>query len=323
MRLSTIYAGLLLATMGFTAQGQTNPSLTDSFQAFWSAAQGRSFAEQEALWDKYVETPRQDAYDSVVWEKRDYPDWRKLKDATLVLRFAAYPRLASQIPGAVASLEAAIPVQAAKFRELFPDASKQPPVVVVLAPDFDSKSGVLGDGKPVLALAIDTLLLEKADLSILFPHELFHVYDATHAGISNDGVMPKADLTLPLFEEGLATYVSTLVAPGHRDGEYLLQDSLGELPAARLTEVAKRFLADADQPAIETADSKAYGRWFESSGKPFQADLPNRTGYWLGLNLIREMTKGHSLREMAAWPPAKAQQETRAALVALAGQTRS
>jgi hypothetical protein len=178
---------------------------------------------------------------------------------------------------------------------------------------------VLKDGKPVLALAIDTLLLEKADLSILFPHELFHVYDATHAGINNDGVMPKADLTLPLFEEGLATYVSTQVAPGHTDGQYLLQDDLGTLPPARVAEVAGRFLADANQPAIETADAKAYGRWFESSKKAFQADLPNRAGYWLGLNLIREMVKTHPLQEMAAWSPAKAQQETRAALKTLAG----
>jgi hypothetical protein len=304
-----------------TAQSQTAPSTADSFKTFWSAAQGKPFAEQEALWDKYVEAPQQDVYDYIVWEKRDYPDWQKLKDATLALRFTDYPRIADQLPGAITSLQAAIPVQAAKFHELFPNAPIHPPVVIVLAPDFDAKSGVLADGKPVLALGIDSLLLEKADLSIIFPHEIFHIYDAIHAGITNDGVMAGADLTLPLFEEGVATYVSTQISPGHSDGQYLLQDDLGTLPAARLREVAKRFLADANRPAIDTADSKAYARWFESSNQaPYQADLPNRSGYWLGLNLIREMVKTHSLQEMAAWSPAKAQQETRAMLLKMAGQ---
>lgn len=305
-----------LAMLCCTAQGQAAPSIADSFQSFWSAAQGKPFAEQEALWDKFIEQPRQELYDWVVWEKRDNPRWEEEKTSALKARFAAYPRIAAQIPAEIHSLEAAIPAQAARFRNLFPDAPANPSVVVVLAPDFDSKSGVQADGKPVLALSMDTLVLEKADTDILFPHELFHLYDADRAGITNDGVMPGSNVTLPLFEEGLATYVSTQVTPGHTDGQYLLQNSLGALPAARLPDVARRFLADADQPAV---DSKAYARWFEGNDKPFQADLPNRSGYWLGLNLIREMVKTHPLKQMAAWTPAKAQEETRAALTRMAG----
>jgi|SRR6185312_3262539 len=315
----SLAAGMTAAAYACASLAEASPSLSDSFQAFWRAAQGKPFSDQEALWDKYIESPRQDVYDSIVWEKRDYPNWRKAKDANLALRFASYPKIGDQIAAAASSLASAIPVQAKKFQQLFPDASAEPPVVMVLAPDFDSKTGVLTGGKPVLALSVDTLLLEKADVSILFPHELFHIYDATQAGITNDGVMPGADLTLPLFEEGLATYVSTLVEPGHTDAEYLLQGSLGALPTSRLGDAARRFLADAGQPAIESATSKAYGRWFESSNIPFQADLPNRSGYWLGLNLIRQMVKSHSLQEMAAWSPAKAQQETHAALTLMAG----
>lgn len=305
-----------LALLSCSAQGQETASIADSFQAFWSAAHDQPFEQQEALWDKFIEQPRQELYDWVVWEKRDNKQWAKEKTSALKTRFAAYPRIAAQIPAEIHSLETAIPVQAARFRNLFPDAATNPSVAVVLAPDFDSKSGVLADGKPVLALSMDTLILEKADTDILFPHELFHLYDADRAGITNDGVMPGSDLTLPLFEEGLATYVSTLVTPGHTDGQYLLQNSLGALPAGRLPDTAKRFLADAGQPAV---GSKAYARWFEGNDTPFQPDLPNRSGYWLGLNLIRQMVKTHPLQDMAAWSPAKAQQETRAALTLMAG----
>lgn len=307
------------AVYGDTASSQT-ASIAASFQAFWSEAQARPFEEQEALWDKFIEQPRQELYDRVVWEKRDYPHWEQEKTGALRARFAAYTTISSQIPAAADTLEAAIPAQAARFRKLFPDAPANPHVAVLLAPDFDSKSGVQADGTPVLALAVDTLLLEKADTSILFPHELFHLYDAIHAGISNDGVMPDTKLTLPLFEEGFATYVSTLVSPGHTDGQYLLQATLGALPVSRLPEVARRFLTDADEPTIDPKNnSLAYGRWFEGSDKSYQADLPNRSGYWLGLNLIRLMAKTHTLQEMAAWSPAKAQEETRAALLLMAG----
>jgi hypothetical protein len=313
-------AALSSAAFGAAATGTTQaPPLGDSFQAFWNAAQGQPFEKQVTLWDKIIEVPRQELYDWVVWEKRDDPNWQKEKAFALRSRFADYARIGGQIPAAVAKLETDIPVETARFRTLFPDAPAKPSVAVVLAPDFDSKSGVLSDGTPVLALSIDTLILEKADLSILFPHELFHLYDANHAGITNDGVMPGAKLTLPLFEEGLATYVSTLVSPGRTDGQYLLQESLGALPASCLPEIAQRFLLDADKLAIDPADgSMANARWFEGSNKRYQPDLPNRSGYWLGLNLVRQMSKTHPLAEMASWSPAQAQEETRAALMVMA-----
>lgn len=317
------YVAAIALTMGaavVTASDASSTSIAASFEVFWHAAQGLPFEQQEALWDRYIEQPRQELYDWVVWEKRDYPAWQQEKDYALKARFVAYAKIGDQIPAAAANLDAAIPAQVARFRALFPDAPAKPAVAVVLAPDFDSKTGVLKDGTPVLALSIDTLLLEKADPNILFPHELFHLYDAKHAGITNDGVMPGTKITLPLFEEGLATYVSTQVTPRHTDGEYLLQASLGALPASRLQEAAQRFLADADAPTIDPAHhSMAFGRWFEGNDKPYQTDLPNRSGYWLGLNLIRQMAKTYSLPEMAAWGPAQAQEQTLTALRQMAG----
>jgi hypothetical protein len=166
--------------------------------------------------------------------------------------------------------------------------------------------------------AVDTLVLEHADMSVLFPHELFHLYHAEHAGIQNDGVMAGADLTLPLFAEGLATYVSSVLSSGHSDGQLLLQNDLGALPVARLPEIAGRFLADADKKAIDPAHPEAFGRWFMGSKAKYQPDLPNRAGYWLGFHVIRQMRRHYTLREVASWSPSKAQMQTRAALLQMA-----
>jgi hypothetical protein len=278
-----------------------------SFQAFWQSANRQPFARQEQIWNQLVEAPRSDLYASVVWEKQHRPDWQVQKQRLLQARFAQYPELASRIPEEARALRATITTQSLRFRMLFPDADAHPPIVLVLAPNFDAKSGVLSDDTPVLAFAVDSLLLEQANLDIVVPHELFHLYHARHAGIRNDGVMPGVDLTLPLFEEGLATYVSAQLSPGHADGELLLQGDLGEIPASRLPVVAGRFLDDARYKAIDPAHPEAFRRWFNAAITPYQRDLPNRAGYWLGLQLIRHLRHSYSLMQIVAWSPTQAE----------------
>lgn len=306
--------------MASAPQVQAAPPIEQSFTTFWQVAKDKPFAEQEVLWDKFIEAPRQDLYQSVVWEVRNYPDWKRQKDASLKVRFDQYRSISGDIPKGVRDIDAALTVQAKRFAQYF-GSSGQPRAVVVLAPHFDAKSGVMPNGDPVLALAVDSLLLEKASLDIVLPHELFHLWDAEHAGITNDGVMPDTHLLLPLYEEGLATYVSTVVSPGHTDGEYLLQNDLGALPDAKLPEAARRFLIDADVLTIDPVKHKTsdtFARWFEGGNKPYQADLPNRSGYWLGLHTIRILMRSHTLTEVASWHPAEAEKQTRAALMVLA-----
>lgn len=296
------------------------PPIDQSFTTFWQAAKDKPFPEQELLWDKLIEGPRQALYQSVVWEVRNHPNWKQEKDGALKARFDQYRTMGDKIPGGVHAIRAALDVQAKRFAQYF-GAPVQSRAVVVLAHDFDAKSGVMPNGDPVLALAVDSLILEKASLEIVLPHELFHLWDAEYSGITNDGVMPDTHLLLPLFEEGLATYVSTVLSPGHTDGEYLLQSDLGALPDAKVPEVAKRFLVDADVLTIDPVEhktSKAFTRWFQAGKSPFQTDLPNRSGYWLGLHTIRALTRHHTLREITSWSPSKAEKETRAALMAMA-----
>ena len=271
-------------------------------------------AEQLQQWDRYIEAPRCDVYASVVWEARNHSDWALRKQRYLQARFADYPSLAAGIPGEAASLQQALDQTLPRFRRLFPDASTHPPVYAVLAPNFDAKSGVLADGTPVLAFAVDSLLLEKASLDIVVPHELFHLYHAQHAGFSNDGVMPDVPLTIPLFEEGLATYVSSQLSSGHSDGDLLLQADLGAIPAGRLPGIARRFLADARCKAIDSQHPDAFKRWFNASATAYQSGLPNRTGYWLGLQMIRYLRKSNSLARIASWTPAQADVEVMSAL---------
>ncbi|WP_188793582.1 hypothetical protein [Dyella nitratireducens] len=304
---------LLLASIAPTS-GAEAPSITTSFNEFWTAAKGQPFLQQEHAWNRTIEATRRDIYDSVVWEKQQDPYWQARRQIWLKARFAKYPALAADIPAEVHAVQDAVAKQSVRFKMLFPDADTHPPITILLAPNFDAKSGVLSSGKPVLAFAADSLLLEHAQLDIVVPHELFHLYHAQHAGIRNDGVMPDAPLTLPLFEEGLATYVSGELAPGHTDGELLLEDELGAIPANKLPDIARRFLADARSKAIDAEHPEIFKRWFNAAPKPYQQGLPNRSGYWLGLQVIRYLRRTYTLAQMAAWSPAQAEAQVMAAL---------
>jgi hypothetical protein len=307
-------AGCYFSPAVFAADGSARPSVTESFAAFWQAAKGRPFAQQLAAWDRDIEAPRRDLYASVVWEAQHHQDGYARKQRFLQARFAAYPALAAGVPAEELALRRVLDQQIPRFHRVFPDADLKPPVQVLLAPNFDAKSGVLADGQPVLAFSVDSLLLEKADLGVVVPHELFHLYHARHAGFVNDGVMPGVALTVPLFEEGLATYVSSQLSPGHDDGTLLLQADLGDIPASRLAEIARRFLADARFKAIDSEHPDAFKKWFNAAALPYQQDLPNRTGYWLGLQLIRHLRRTNSLTQIAAWTPAQADTKVRMAL---------
>ncbi|GLQ47433.1 hypothetical protein GCM10007862_24840 [Dyella lipolytica] len=292
----------------------SEPSIAASFTSFWNVAQGQPFAQQVQQWDNRIEAPRRELYNSVVWEMQNDPRWQIRRQRWLQARFAAYPKLAASIPDEVRALQSTIATQSIRFRKLFPDASAHPPVEILLAPNFDAKSGTLSDGTPVLAFAADSLLLEQANLSIVVPHELFHLYHAQHAGISNDGVMPGVALTVPLFEEGLATYVSGQLSPGHTDGELLLQNDLGNIPASRLPDIARRFLEDAQHRAIDPEHPEVFKRWFNAAATPYQQGLPNRSGYWLGLQLIRYLRRTYTLAQIAAWSPTQADMQVMSAL---------
>jgi hypothetical protein len=231
---------LLLAACTSAAGASTAPDISTSFAAFWASAKGQPFAAQLQLWNTTIEAPRRDLYASVVWETQSHADWQARKQRFLQTRFAQYPDLAAGIPTESQTVQHTLATVGPAFRRLFPDADVHPRVAILLAPNFDAKSGVLPDNSLILVFAVDSLLLEQADLGIVVPHELFHLYHAQHAGIRNDGVMPGVALTLPLFEEGLAdlcqrrTFAGThrwRTTTAERPGRYFARTIAGDRSA--------------------------------------------------------------------------------------------
>jgi predicted metalloprotease with PDZ domain len=291
-------------------------SLKSDFQQFWSQAKGKNPAEQVMLWNKIIEKPHQEFYDFAVWEKHFRPGWTETKNKTLKSRFNLYPAIYSDVESAFDTFPSVVKTQIDRFQKTVPNSKIDFPIYAIVAPNFDAKSAIVSrDPKSVgLVIAIDSIVLEKANYDVLFPHELFHAYHALRSGFLNDGVMPDTSIAVPLWEEGLATYISGLVNAGVADGDLLLDPELRKVGKTDIKWLATKFLEQVDRKTLDPAPTEDFKSWFSTGKLKLRADLPNRCGYLLGLYVVREVAKNHSLDEMINWRPKDIREHVVAAL---------
>ena len=280
-------------------------SFQNEFVRFWQEAKFKPFSQQLQLWNLIIEEPHQPFFDFAVWEKQFRPNWSETKALALKSRLALYPELYAATLKAYETFPQVTQVQIERFKKIIPDFEPNFPVYAVVAPNFDAKSAVISPDKNSIALviALDSIALEKANLDILFPHELFHAFHAQRSGFLNDGVMPGTSILVPLWEEGLATYVSGLANPDAKDEQLLFDPDFRKSKKEDLRWLAGKFLEQMSQKTLNPAPTDAFKSWFSVGKLRLREDLPNRSGYFLGLRVVREVAKTHSLKEMIEWRP--------------------
>lgn len=293
-------------------------SFQHEFQDFWSQAKDQPLERQLELWNLIVEKPHQAFYDSVVWEKPTHPHRDDLKRRVLIEQFGRYRSLYPEIVERFQSFPAVTRAELSQFKRRFPDAPADFPIYAVPSPMFDAKGAVLDSQQVVLAFGIDTFLAIHDRYEIIYPHELFHIYHALKRGFINDGVMENVSIAVPMWAEGLATYVSGLFNETATDGDLLADVSLGKVPKEEIPQLARLFLQDAHIKAIDRDHPDAYRKWFSIGSARVRPDLPNRCGYLLGLHVARFIAENESLEEMARWEPPEADRRVLAALRAIA-----
>ena len=128
----------------------------------------------------------------------------------------------------------------------------------------------------------------------MYAHELFHIYQSSVAPRSR----AEATVLLPLWHEGLATYVSGRLNLGVSDEQILMDASLARLSQKDLAWLATEYLKIAERSAGESA---LHEEWFAVGKLRLRENLPSRCGYRLGLDVIRRLAQEYSLFEMARW----------------------
>ncbi len=197
-------------------------------------------------------------------------------------------RLAERLPPELAA-------HARRFPSTFPDFRYDGAVYLLVSlRSFVGAVRKVG-GQSSLLFGLDELARvhgEDARLTILFDHELFHIY---HAGVFPDWDLEPSPLWHSLWAEGLATHVSATLDP-----EASTEMVLGQPPD--FEERARPMLAALARELLTKLDSlekRDYADFFY--GGIERTDIPARSGYYIGLLIARSLAAGMALPDAARW----------------------
>ncbi len=281
-------------------------NLGNSFKEFWSKAQTKTFSEKIKLWEKIVEEPFSEVYDRFVWRKSRTTDldklnkkqkyleldWEEAKRNCLQPYFEnIYPQYFNKIDKTFQDFDATFHEQIKKFKTHFNSLDFNFSTYAMPSPKFDGIFGSLRQSGATLAFGIDSIALSDKKIGVIISHELAHLYHLK--GVWCDSKSNFYNITISLWADGLATYISSLLNPG-LNVEYILSDkNLANISRKDIGWLIQKFIQDAEN---SSRDVKM--KWFYIGGKKLRKDLPYRCGYLLGLIVMRELAKSNNLNKI-------------------------
>jgi hypothetical protein len=282
-------------------------NLGPNFSQFWQSAKGQSFEDQLRAWNEFIETPYQTFYDEMVWQQSSNPKWEERKLRRLKEFFEKYPVLYPEMMNQFTQFDTTLKLQIEKFTHFFPDAYFDLSIYAAPTTTFNGKGGEGGDtedklGKTVLAFGIDMLVDLKNDPDVLYSHELFHIYHTSTIHMNEQIFLKQGHLTLPLWLEGLATYVSQQMNPNASLRDILMDKDLAEVSQQNIHTLAQMFIKESEEASFDMKKPEFYKKWFAIDPQfKIENGFPMRCGYLLGLKVVEKLAKKYSLNEMVHW----------------------
>jgi uncharacterized protein YjaZ len=286
-------------------------NLGPAFSTFWEQAQGKRFSEQEKIWERVIEKPNREFYDSMVWMKSSLPQWKERRKRLLKKYFHKYRKLAPEMKELFAHFDQTLSIQIDSFKNMFSGFEVTVPVYAAPTASFNGRAseGVTYGKQPVLAFGMDVAADFRSDPNILYSHELFHVY---HNGFLKLEKQKDTSLLLSLWMEGFATYVSLKMNPSASLNSVFMSAKLPKVKQKDIPWLAQAFLKDLHKDSIQ----EIYQKWFNEGSKirP-RKNLPDRCGYLLGFYVVAHLAAGnYSVDEMVHWDAKTAESQVTEAL---------
>ena len=264
--------------------------LMPAFWVFWSKASGLPVGEQQQL----VRSMLVDRYPDVYAAEVINLDAEKPFGVALDERYERWlplisPHIAT-MKEVSAEIAADLPRYESSFKAAFPDMQYGGKVYFLCSlGGFDGATRIVA-GKEALLFGVDMIAYvygRDVDAQPFFHHELFHIYHSQFLKEEDDA------LYISLWREGLATYVAKSLNPS-AEGINLfgLPLDLPERAQVMLPRLAREMRANLDSTSEET-----YARFF--FGKEKDADLPARSGYYVGYLIAEKVGRGKPLRDLA------------------------
>lgn len=263
-------------------------NIMEDFGKFLKKAEQTDSSTQVKLFRELVIEPNKEIFAAFTGQQSDEELAKYIK--------AVLPK-ALQLEKITEKIQKDLPEQITKFKETFPDLNWKG--TVVFMPNYgitDSGTGQINN-KPYLIFGVDTILFsygEKAELTVLFSHELFHLYQSQFQPKGKPKNRQKGEV--PLYElvwgEGLATYASKCLNPGISSEGIFLGSTLEKDASPILAKLAKEILKNFD-----SGDTKVWQPFM--AGAEGISEIPGRSGYYVGYKVAEKLAKQASLKKLA------------------------
>ncbi|MCC7426948.1 MAG: hypothetical protein IT557_08600 [Alphaproteobacteria bacterium] len=304
--LASMFGALpILAVAGQTASTQPLPirgeAPTDIMPRFWAVydrVDGQAPPERARALIADFFRPHIEIYRGAGVGRVDAVRWLALFDP-----------VAPQVRALSATFSGLWQNQAGRFQHQLPDASTATPVVVLVSfLYFDARVRPWRE-RVSLFIGLDGVVRFGADLGTLLDHELFHLY---HHQVNPSLILPGGDtLWLGIWKEGLAVYATGVLNQARSRAQILLGErALADGPSALMRRIAAEL-----PPILDATDGATRARYLSYG---YRGDIPQRSGYALGLAVVERVARGRSLPELARIPAGEIERILRAELAALA-----
>lgn len=258
--------------------------LLPDFLAYHRLFREESPEAREAGWIDLLEGRHGPFFRDVLYRGRQGEDRERIARACREKFWGEIAPRLPEIERAAAGLTERVHRVVADFRGHFPDFRADTDFYLTLSFGFRGKVTEV-EGRRVLALGLELISPDGPQLPLTIAHELTHLHHFRF-------FRPGGGLYRDLWAEGLATYGSAVVVPGHRASVVLgfppeKMDRCEEL----LPELAADFLAHMGE-----SDHRLRRIYFGAEDN--DTKVPPEAGYYLGLRIVERLVAERPLDEL-------------------------
>lgn len=259
-------------------------NIVDDFLLYHDAAKPRNHSGRVHRWNALLEAKHPTFFRDAIYRRKQGDELTRYK-ASCIRRF--WDEVAPRIPAirrVNATVEQQIRDTVATFAATFPDFDADRDFYVTISLSFRGKVVTVGD-KDVFALGLDYLDKGGPQIPITIAHELYHLF---HFQTFDAG----GGLYRILWAEGLASYASSIVVPGHPMSTYL------EFPAAKMNRCRQLLPTLAKQLGdnLASRDHRLRRTYFGAEAN--DTPIPPEAGYYVGYLIAEHLAKATPLIQL-------------------------
>ncbi|MFL6756692.1 MAG: hypothetical protein ACJ8FC_06890 [Sphingomicrobium sp.] len=209
-------------------------------------------------------------------------------DFRVLVQLKTYPQRRNAVLAVSRRFNAQFAPARQKFEAVFgPVNARQPALLIDSMGELDGGMRKL-KGRSTLLFGADLIAEFHAgqSLNAFFYHELFHLYH-------EPTVIECMAVWCSLWEEGLATYVSSKLDPGASDDELVL--NLPE-PIRPAVEADRQSAVCAIVRRMDSNTDRDFSAFF--MGDDQMPGFPSRMGYYIGYLVAADIGRTHTIRQM-------------------------